>query len=273
LIVNSAAEFTRELELLINHVDRDDPPSGDRRVLDREVAETADAEHGNEIRGARARDLDRLVGGDARAGERRGVKRVDAVGDLDHVAGVGDGVLAEAAVDRIAHHLLLVAQCLPARHAIVAAAARVAEPRHRHTVTDADLMSAVTDGVLAGRELRDDADALVAGDERRRGLDRPVAARGVDVGVAQATHLDLDADLPWLERWHRDLLDGQWAAELVHDGRAVAGGCVRRGLGLGGGCGGHVSFSLGWIGDRQVDLGWARPRGVPSRPLRVTGCG
>jgi hypothetical protein len=102
----------------------------------------------------------------------------------------------------LAHHLLLVAQSLPAIHAVVAASARVAEPGHRDAVTDGDLVSAVTDGVLARRELGDDADPLVAGDERRRGLGRPVAVRGVDVGVAQAACLDLHAHLSRKEFRH-----------------------------------------------------------------------
>src|ERR1035441_3097350 len=54
------AELACEVELLIDHVDRDDPPSGDRRVLDREVSQAADAEHCPEIGRAGARDLDRF---------------------------------------------------------------------------------------------------------------------------------------------------------------------------------------------------------------------
>ena len=187
--MNSAPSSRASVELLVVDVDGDDAPAGDRGVLDREVAEAADAEHRGEIARAGARDLDRLVGRDARAGQRRGVEGVDAGGDLDDVARVGGRVLAERAVERVAHVLLLEAERLPARHAVVAGAAGVAEPRHRDAVAERDLGD-------AGAELDDDADALVAGDERRRRLDRPVAVGGVDVGVAQARRLDLDADLP-----------------------------------------------------------------------------
>ena len=90
------AELAREFELVVDHVDRDDSTAGDRRVLDREVSEAADAEHGHEIGGAGARDFDRFVGGHTGAGERRGVERVDAFGDLDDVVGVGGRVLAQA---------------------------------------------------------------------------------------------------------------------------------------------------------------------------------
>ena len=139
LIGELGAELARELELLVDDVDRDDPATGDRRVLDREVAETADAEHSDEIGGAGAGDLDRLVRGDAGAGQRRRVERVDAVGDLDDVTGVGRGVLAEAAVDRVAHHLLLRGRASPGPRRSSRSAARVAEPGHRDAVTDGDL--------------------------------------------------------------------------------------------------------------------------------------
>ena len=77
------------------------------------------------------------------------------VGHPDDVAGVGGGVLAEAAVDRVAHVLLLEAERLPAGDAVVADAARIAEPRHRDAVAERDLGH-------ARAELDDDADALVA---------------------------------------------------------------------------------------------------------------
>src|SRR5512132_1073805 len=208
------AELAGEVELLVVDVDGDHAPAGDRGVLDREVAEAADAEDGDEVRRARARDLHRLVGGDAGARQRRGVERVDAVGHLDHVATVGDGVLAEAAVDRVAHVLLLEAKRLPARDAVVADAAGAAEPWHRDALADRDLRD-------AGGGLDDDADALVPGYERRRRLDRPVAVRGVDVGVAQARRLYPHAHLPRLQRRRRDLLDRQRAVEVVDDRRLV----------------------------------------------------
>ena len=148
---------------------------------------------------------------------------VDAVGHPDDVAGVGGGVLAEAAVDRVAHVLLLEAERLPAGDAVVADAAGVAEPRHRDAVAEGDLGH-------ARAELDDDADALVAGDERRRGLHGPVAVGGVDVGVAEPGRLDPDAHLTELEAEDRHLLDGQRLAEGVHDGGAVgAGGVIGRG--------------------------------------------
>ena len=79
-------ELACELELLVVDVDGDDPSAGDARVLDRQVAEAADAEHRDEVGRAGARDLDRLVGRHAGAGERSRVERVDAVGHPHDVA-------------------------------------------------------------------------------------------------------------------------------------------------------------------------------------------
>src|SRR6478735_5951597 len=53
----------------------------------------------------------------------------------------------------------------------------------------------------------DDADALVAGDERQRRLDLPVAARGVDVRVTETGGLDADEHLLGPGFGRRDLLD------------------------------------------------------------------
>jgi hypothetical protein len=97
---------------------------------------------------------------------------------------------------------------------VVADPAGVAEPRQGDAVADRDLGHR-----RAG--LGDDPDALVAGHERRRRLDRPVAVGGVDLSVAEAGGLDLDAHLIGLERDRLDALDGQGLVEGVDDGRPV----------------------------------------------------
>ena len=83
----------------------------------------------------------------------------------------------------------LEAQRLAAAVAVAAVAAGVAEPRQR------DAHARLEAVLVAGAEPLDDADALVAGDERRRGLHRPLAAGGVDVGVAEPGRLDADEHL------------------------------------------------------------------------------
>ena len=69
----SAPSSRGALEPRLVDVDGDHRRAGDARVLDGEVAEAAGAEHGDEARRARAGVLDRLVGGHAGAGQRRGV--------------------------------------------------------------------------------------------------------------------------------------------------------------------------------------------------------
>jgi hypothetical protein len=133
----------------------------DARVLDGEVTETAGAEDGDEARGTGPGVLDRLVGRDARARQRGRVGGVDAFRDADDVAGIADGVLGEAAVEGVAHVLLLEAERLAAAVAVAADAARVAEPRERHAHTRFEAVH----GAVAERF--DDADAFVARDERR----------------------------------------------------------------------------------------------------------
>jgi len=66
------------------------------------MAQAARPEHRDQAGGARARDLHRLIGGDAGARQRRRVQRVDVVRDAHDVAGVAERVLGEAAVHAIA---------------------------------------------------------------------------------------------------------------------------------------------------------------------------
>ena len=86
--------------------------------------------------GRRPDDLDGLVGGDAGAGQRRRVERVDAVGDGHDVGGVGDRVLGERRRRRRTRCCAALAQRLPAGDAVVAGAAGPAEPGNGDPVAD-----------------------------------------------------------------------------------------------------------------------------------------
>jgi hypothetical protein len=103
------------------------------------MAETADAEDGDQVGRPRARDLHGLVGRHARAGQRRSVEWVDAVRDGDDVLRVRVDVLGEPAVHRITGVLLRGAERLPAAHAVVTGAARISEPRNGDAVADRQL--------------------------------------------------------------------------------------------------------------------------------------
>jgi len=89
-------------------------------------------------------------------------------------------------------------------------AARGGEPGVAHHVADGEFGDALA-------EFLDDADSLVAGDERRFGLDRPVTVLGVQVGVAHPRCDQLDERLtrPGFRQFH--ILDVEVFAEDVHD--------------------------------------------------------
>ena len=110
------------------------------------------------------------------------------VGHRLREVGPGEHLLGVCAVAAVAGVDLLLAQRLPAGQAVLAPPARLAEPRHGDPLPDGQVGHALA-------ELLHQADALVAGDERRVRLDRPVSVRGVDVGVAQPRGLHPDADL------------------------------------------------------------------------------
>ena len=185
--------------------------------LDGHVAEPAEADDGDLLAGARAPVAQRGVGGDAGAQQRRGDVELDALGDADHevlghddvggVAALGDGAVAvDGAVGAgVAGEAVL----LLALQAVDALAAGVDH------AADAD---AVADGVLGDfrADLGDDAGDLVAGDQRVL-LRAPVAADGVDVGVADAGVLDLDQDVV---RANVAALDGGGDEGSVADGAA-----------------------------------------------------
>lgn len=67
--------------------------------------------------------------------------------------------------------------------------ARVTQPRDGHPIAAGRVRDTLA-------EQLHDADSLVPRNERQRRLDRPVAARGVDVGVAQSAGLDPVEDFP-----------------------------------------------------------------------------
>jgi hypothetical protein len=58
----------------------------------------------------------------------------------------------------------------------------------------------------------------VTRDQRQFRLDRPVAVRGVDVCVAEATGLDPDEHLTVARLRHGDVLDAQRLGEVIDDG-------------------------------------------------------
>lgn len=58
----------------------------------------------------------------------------------------------------------------------------------------------------------------MAWNERRRGLDGPIAFGSMKVGMAHATGHDLHEDFARPGYGHRYTLDPQWPSELMHNG-------------------------------------------------------
>ena len=148
------------------------------------MTEAADAGYHHPLARPRFGLLEALVDGNARTHDRRGGSEVELVGDVPDIAWIREDVFGEAAIDRVAGVLLFETERLPARGAVLAMTAGGVEPRHADAIAFLDGGDAATDG-------DDVARALVARNERRRWLHRPVATRRVQVGMADAASLDL----------------------------------------------------------------------------------
>jgi hypothetical protein len=70
----------------------------------------------------------------------------------------------------------------------------------------------------AGAERLDDPHPRVARNQRQRRLDRLVAVRRVDVGVAQTAGLDPDEHLAVTRLGPGDIVDGERLGEVINDG-------------------------------------------------------
>src|SRR5690606_30578712 len=182
--------------------------------------------------------LQRRVGGDARAQQRRGHVQRQLVRDPDDVVLIDHDGLRVAAVGGLpvlvqgvvgAGHALR-AVLLLAAQAVLALAAEVDE------AADADPVADRVPGD-AGADLGDYAGDLVSGDHGEDRLARALLDL-VDVGVADARVLDVDQDVELADR------------------AALDGGALQRGLGRGRGVSGdsgHRWVLLG-IGPRPVSL-------------------
>ncbi len=161
------------------------------------VAQPAETDDANALTGARAPALERVVRGDARAHERRGLLERHAVGHVHQVvlldgdalrvaAGGGEAVAADARVGPDGRRGSG-AELLLALLAHVALAAGVDEAPDADAVADLELRH-------LGADLAHDACDLVPGNQRVVHAP-PLAARGVDVGVADARVADVEVDL------------------------------------------------------------------------------
>ena len=205
------AQLARQCQLGIVHVDRRHLQAHRARVLHGHVTEPTDAGDHDPLAGLRVGDLEPLVDRDARAQHRRRRDEVQSVRQMADIGRVGQGVLGEAAVDRVAGVALALAQRLPAAEAVRAGTAGRVQPRNADPI-------ALTHVRDAGADRDHVPDALVPRNERRRRLDRPVAFDGMQIGVTDAARGDLDQDVAGAGTRNRHLLDREGLAECAHDG-------------------------------------------------------
>ena len=211
-------EVVEDLVLLLRRGgQRDDVGAQRLGGLDGEVAEAADARDADAVAHLDAPMLHRLVGGDARAQDRRGFLGLQSVGDLHHeflahddavriaavavgAVGVGGAVVGGGEALGAGAILLL------ARGAIGAFLAAI------HHAADADLV-ALGEFLDALADLGDGADDLVAGDAGINAV-LPVVVHLVKVRVAHAAVRNLDRDLARAQRFALELDGNHLRASL-----------------------------------------------------------
>ncbi|CRJ80561.1 hypothetical protein BN1708_000298 [Verticillium longisporum] len=138
--VRLGAELGAHLALLGAAVNGDRLEAHGLGILQRQRAEAAaGADNGDRLARARARLLEALVDGDACAEHGRDGLEVALLGDARHVRRLGDGVLLERAVDRVAREQRLGAQRLVGVEAVRAREAGSVEPLDAGVVANLDL--------------------------------------------------------------------------------------------------------------------------------------
>lgn len=172
-------ELFCERQFIVRDIDRDDLKTHDFRILNRQVPEPADAGDRDPIARAGAGLLDAFIRRDAGADDRCGGLRSQPLRNMRDVVGIGENVLGEAAVTRVAAKLRLRTNGLPSRETVFTVPTRRVEPRHADPIAFLHILNILTD--RAG-----DPDTFVTRNERQRGFERPIAARSVEIRMAHA---------------------------------------------------------------------------------------
>src|SRR6202171_2968076 len=159
------------------------------------MPEAADTRDSDPFARPRLGFLEALVGGDAGAEDRRHLRKVDARRKPRRKGRGSDNVLRATTLAVVTGVVLALAYGFPAGLAIFAAHAGVVQPRNADGVARLEIS-------YARAERSHDAGNLVARNERKRGLHRPVAFRGVQVCMAHAAGHHLDQDLSRTRHGH-----------------------------------------------------------------------
>ena len=205
------AKVTRQRELVLGDIDRDDLQSHGFCVLDRDMAEPAGARDDDPFAGPRFKLLQSLVGGDARAQDRGDRRIIDVLGQLCCERSRGDDVFGETAVHAVAGVVLMLAQRFPSGLAVFAGKAGIMQPRYADRIADFQVGHSRS-------ECRDNAGSLMAGNEGWNWLYRPIAGCRMQIGVADAARFHFDQNFARTRLWHRNILNRKGLAELCDDG-------------------------------------------------------
>jgi hypothetical protein len=207
---DGGAQLTRQSELAVIDVDGRDVEAHGLGILHGHMAQAADAGITTQSPGLASVTFSPLYR-DPGAEHGSDVDKAHVGRQMAHIVGIGQCVVGKAAVDRIAGIGLRLAQGFPAAYAVAAEAAGAVKPGHAHAIAFLDMLD-----VLAHR--RHIAHALVAGNEGRMRLDRPVAFGCMQIGVADAGSSDLDQDLIVCRSGHRHFFNRERLPEGTHHG-------------------------------------------------------
>src|SRR5271170_3928100 len=143
------AELLRQLGAVVAPVDRNDLKAHAARVLHAEVTQSADAEHRDEVAGARRRIAQRAERGESGAQQGRSGNGREILWHSDQAAGLGDHYLGVAAVVLHASVALIHAVHEVAIAAVFTVAAAAAEEADADALTNDPAFDAFADHVDA----------------------------------------------------------------------------------------------------------------------------
>ena len=203
-----SAELPGKGELLLGDVECGDVKAHGLGVLHGDMAETTDAGNRNPFAWMGFGFLDSLVGSDPGAKDRGQRSKVAVLWQARDIVRRADGVFSEAAIHGVAAHVLGFAQRLPAGSAKLAPAARIVQPGRADRIAFLEPDDSGTDG-------RHNTGALMAGNEGRFRLDRPVACGGMQIGMTDAGGDDFDENFTPPRRRDWNFFDFQRLSEFV----------------------------------------------------------
>src|SRR5262245_31124465 len=197
------AAFPRQFEFVVGHVDGDNFRAIRLRKLNRQMAESADAEDGYLLPRLRAGFFHRAVNRQSGAEQRRGFFKAQVVRKPRDVARLGYDELGEASVNHAAGDLLFRAESLAPRRTEFAFAAGPMQPRHADAVADVESGNAFA--------YRSDSPSDFVSERQRQFRYWfelvPLAHSQMQIRMADAAGRDLDQYFARAGRRRRDLLD------------------------------------------------------------------